>query len=417
MAIARLEWRSIFRFLAFWLFLAAFKFGAGLHFSLMSPLGSRVLPVWEVGFVLAAAAFLQFTLDVPAGRLLDRFGYKKLMLVGTVVFVAAALFLTTNFTLVTYLFTIFLSIFGWLFFGPGASAYILSSAPKEHSGVFMSLRDISSSVGIVLSSSVLPFALLLPVWAMGWIIVLILLAATLTLSFAPRESRVLTPERAERVRHHLRKDMRVLARSMKRLNPASTMLLLLHTASGIFYGTIWFIVPLVIAKQATGNELLGIGLGIFDLAVVILGFFLGVLADKVNKRTLVFVGLLMYAVFGTLLGINFGILFLLFGFLATTGEETAGLSLWSWLHVMDKDHATDGSISGVVSMSEDFGWMVGPIIAGIGYTLVGPSWSLAIGAFPIICILAAYYLMSHKHVPHYSIVGRAHRLHRKRHKG
>jgi len=61
-----------------------------------------------------------------------------------------------------------------------------------------------------------------------------------------------------------------------------------------FYGTIWFVVPLVIAHQAHMG-LLGIGLGMFDFAIVALGFLLGNLADKSNKRALVFFGLLLFS--------------------------------------------------------------------------------------------------------------------------
>ncbi len=156
------------RFSPLWLFLVFFKFGAGLHYSLLSPLGERVLPLWLVGIVMGSASFIQFAFDVPAGHMLDRLGYRRLMLIGTLIFLVAAVFLTLPFTLGTYLASVFLSIFGWLFFGPGVNAYILSTASKEHSGLFMSLRDISGSLGIVLSSAFLPFVLLLPTWQMGY---------------------------------------------------------------------------------------------------------------------------------------------------------------------------------------------------------------------------------------------------------
>jgi len=36
----------------FWVFLAIFKFGAGLHFTLLAPLGEQVMPVWIVGILI-----------------------------------------------------------------------------------------------------------------------------------------------------------------------------------------------------------------------------------------------------------------------------------------------------------------------------------------------------------------------------
>ncbi len=184
-----------------------------------------------------------------------------------------------------------------------------------------------------------------------------------------------------------------LLRTMKKLNPASTMLLMLNLAASTFYGIIWFVVPLVIAHQIQGG-LLGLGLGVFDFAVVALGFLLGSLADKANKRVLVFFGLLIFAVSGLLLGFDFGWLFLIFGFLATTGDEMVGLSLWSWLHALDRDHANNGTIAGVINLFDDLGWAVGPMVAGIVYGLYGPTWTIAIGALPIFVVWVIYQFMT-----------------------
>lgn len=186
---------------------------------------------------------------------------------------------------------------------------------------------------------------------------------------------------------------------MKKLNPASTMLLLLNLTASTFYGIIWFVVPLVIAHQAQAG-MLGLGLGIFDFAVVVLGFLIGNLADKANKRTLVFFGLLLFAISGVLLGFNFGWLFLIFGFLATTGDEMAGISLWSWLHSLDKDHAQDGTIAGVINLFDDLGWAVGPMAAGILYEMTGATWTIVFGAIPIFAVWLIYQFMMRRHPAH-----------------
>ncbi len=406
------------RFSPFWLFLVFFKFGAGMHYSLLSPLGERILPLWIVGAAMGAASFVQFVFDVPAGKLLDRFGYKKLLLVGTIIFLFAALCLCFNLTLIGYIASLVLSIFGWLFFGPGSTAYVLSASTKENSGVFMSMHDMAGSLGIVLSSALLSFVLFLPTNQIGWVLVGLLGLSLLLIVLTPTEPRIVPSSESTHPsrRHHVYRELRTLFKNIQKLNPASSMLLFLHLASGVFYGMIWFVIPLVIQHQAMNNELLGIGLGIFDFSIVVLGFVLGILADRADKRMLVFIGLLLFAICGMLLGLNFGIFFILFGFLATTGEEMAGLSLWSWLHVLDKKHANDGSISGVVSLFEDFGWMVGPLAAGILYTIVGPSWTIVIGSVPILLVWIAYQFSLHTHPSIHAVIPREFRLHRKRHK-
>ena len=98
-----------------------------------------------------------------------------------------------------------------------------------------------------------------------------------------------------------------------------------------------------------------------------------------------------------------GWLFLLFGFLATSGEETAMLSLWSWLHALDHEHAHDGAVTSTISLFGDLGWAIGPIAAGILYGVIGPTWAIVISAFPILCTWVVYQCLMHKHNPHLHI--------------
>lgn len=410
--------RNIFwRFLPFWIFLTFFKFGGGLHYSLVSPLGERLLPLWIVGLLMGGGSLIQLLLDVPAGYLLDRFGYLKLLKVTTFLFLFAAVCLLFGLTEVTYLLSLLMSTFGWLFFGPGVNAYVLSQAPKSHAGKFMSLRDIFGSLGVVLSSAVLPFVLLLSPQQTGYILFVILSLALVMLFFSPKvktsvHAEIKIPTHHYYIRRHYLHDTLMM---MGKLNPASTMLVMLNLAASTFYGIIWFVVPLVIAHQAQSG-MLGLGLGIFDFSIVVLGFLIGNLADKTNKRALVFFGLLLFAICGILLGFNFGWLFLIFGFLATTGDEMAGISLWSWLHTLDKDHAQDGAVASVINLFDDLGWAIGPMAAGILYEVTGATWTIVFGAIPIFAVWLIYQFMMHRHPVYSTITDIPHKPHRRRFK-
>jgi MFS family permease len=191
------------------------------------------------------------------------------------------------------------------------------------------------------------------------------------------------------------------------------MLLLLSLASSIFYGIVWFVVPIVIAHEADSG-LLSLGLGIFDFAIVALGFALGSLADKGNKRTLVFFGLLLFSVSAFILSFNFNWLFLLFGFLATTGDEMASISLWSWLHALDRDHDADGVISSVINLAQDLGWAVGPAAAGVLYMLIGPSWTIASGAIFLFVTWLIIQVIAHRHPVPVAVVQPPKKPHRTR---
>ena len=368
---------------------------------------------------MGGGSIVQLLLDVPAGHILDKYGYRRFLKLTTFVFLFAALCFVFGLTKTTYVLSLIISTFGWLFFGPGINAYILSHAPKEGAGKFISLRDVFGSVGIVLASAVLPLVLLISPEQMGYVLFFLLLIAFIMLFFSPKDYVSVHSEIKLPTHHHYiqRHNISVTLRAMKRLNPASGLLLLLNLTGAIFYGAIWFVVPLVMANQAN-NGLLGIGLGMFDFAIVMLGFLLGNLADKSNRRSLVFFGLLLFSIAGMFLGFNFSWLFLLFGFLATSGDEMASISLWSWLHALDRDHDSDGAISGVINLFNDFGWAVGPIMAGVLYGLIGATWTIVISAVPIFLLWIIYQFVMHKH-KHYTLVtvlGAPVKPHRHRHR-
>lgn len=404
------------KFIPFWIFLVLYKLGGALHYSLISPLGEKLLPLPIVGLLMGGGSLIQLLLDVPAGHLLDRFGYLKLLKVTTFIFLFAGVALVFNFTLVTYLISLIAATFGWVFFGPGVNAYILSHAPLHNAGKFISLRDISGSVGVFLSSAILGLVLALSPAAMGWLVFIMMMIALSALYFSPKDAISVHAEQKLSTQHHYirRNYIHKLLPVLKRLNPASSMLLLTGLTSSIFYGVIWFVLPLVIADTANSG-LLSLGLGIFDFAVVVLGFLLGKMADRSDKRALVFFGLLLFSLSGMILSFNFNWLFLVFGFLATTGDEMAEISLWSWLHNLNKKHANDGLVSGVISLFQDLGWAIGPILAGFLYGLIGPSWTIMFAALLLFATWIAYQFFMKQHVS-LSTSGVPKKPHRARHR-
>ncbi|MDD3531143.1 MAG: MFS transporter [Candidatus Pacebacteria bacterium] len=377
-------------FAFFWLFLAAYKFGAVLHYSLLSPLGSELMPLWVVGFLIGGEAFFQMLLDVPAGHLVDRYGRKRMLGIGLISFLIAALLLM-QLTVTSYIASIVFSLFGWLFLSPAVNAYLLAYTEHTSSGRFLSFRDTFSSLGMASASIGLVFILALTPASMGLILLVSFLVSAVFLFISPKDKsyNVLEQKLPAQGFHIRRTFLKDAVRAFKRLNIASKMLSAYSFSGGVFYGTVWFVVPLLIASDIS-TEFLGIGLGVFDFAIVTLGFVIGSIVDRSDKRLLVFYGLLVFAIMGMALGFSFGPLFLLFGFLATAGDETTNLSLWSWLHSLDKEHAHDGAVAGAISFTEDMGYTVGPILAGVTFSVFGPTWAIVIGALPLLVLWVAY---------------------------
>jgi MFS family permease len=407
------------KFMPFWLFLGFFKFAGALHYTLLSPFGEQLLPLWIVGLLIGGESLIQATLDLPAGYLLDKLGYRRMLAVSTLAFIATGACFILGLTLGTYILTIFFSIFGWLFFVPGMNAYLLSHATESESERFFSIKDVSNAVGVVCASVALPFVLLFDPQSAGVVLVGLQAIALACLIASPKD-KVLPPRHEQTLiqrRHIRRHSLRTLWRTMKRLNPASGMLVLLTLSAAMFYAMIWFIVPLVIAAQQGQAGVLGFGLAIFDFSIVVLGYLLGSWANKNNRRTFVFFGLLIFSICGMALGFSFGLLFILFGFLTTTGDEMANIALWSWLHHLDHDHDHDGAISGVITLADDIGYAIGPVLAGVLYSTLGPGLSITLGAMPIFILWVLYYMLVHKHFPIEDILALAPaRLQKWRHK-
>ena len=412
--------KSVFLyFIFFWIFLLFFKFGGGLHYSLLSPLGERLMPLWIVGLIMSVASVLQLCLDVPAGKMLDRFGYKRLIVIGTFMFMITGSLLFFKFNSLFFILSVILSSFGWLFFGPGGNAYVLSHAKKGKVGKLMGYKDVSESIGIVLAAVTIPLIVSSSGKLISLIVFLLLTISFFAIILSPRDKKKFNFARHAHARTHeqRRHVLLNLFNVIKRLNPPSMILLLFQFVSAMFYGVIWFVIPLVIAHLPENSQLLGLGLGMFDFAVVITGALLCNFVDKSNKRKMVLLGLLMFSVFSMLLGLNYGLLFLVFAFLATVGDEVASLPLWAWMHSLDKKHQEDGLLSGVIVLFEDLGWAAGPLVAGILYTLIGSTWTIILGALPIMILLVIYYSIVYKRVIKFSIFDVPQRPHKRRHKG
>ena len=382
----------IIKFIPFWIYLIFFKCASALYYFILTPLGEKLMPIWIVGILMGAQSILQLIFDVPAGYILDRYGYRRLLKITTICFMLSALALSFGFNVYTYVLSLFLSVFGWLFFGPGVNAYVLSHTPKESAGRFLSMKDIFTSMGTVASTIIFPFIVLAKTQFMGWLVFLSLMISLTFIFLSPKDHVKATIEKKVSTHHYyIRRDtlMKVF-RTMRNLDPASSTLALLRTAASIFYATVWFIVPLIIAHQAQAG-ILGIGLGIFDLTIIVLGFALGNLADLMDKRLLVFLGLLIFAVGGMGLGFNFGWIFILIGMLATIGNEMADISLWTWIHSINKERDGEGLISGVINLCDDLGWSIGTVYAGFAFFYFGPSWAILISAIPILLTWIVYH--------------------------
>ena len=354
-----------------------------MHFAPLAPLGAKMFDTWIVGLLIGGSSLLQLLLDVPAGLLLDRFGYIRMIRLGTAVFIGSCLMLVFIPGPVGFIISLFSAAFGWVFYAPGVNAYLLSTAPKEKGERFMAIRDVFDASGVFLSTLIVPFLVTASPKAIGLSGAGVLFLALISAMIAPRDK--VSVHEEEKVKHHhfyiRRNAFKNLFLSIDRLNPASWLLIAHGLSASIFYSVIWFVLPLMMIDPS--KKIFGISLGIFDLAIIAMGTLLGHLAQKTKHKIAVTGGLFIFALMVALLGKQTEWLFLIFGFIATAGDEFSNISLWSWLAKLDKNHQSDGAVSGTISLFQDSGWMIGPVIAGVLYELVGPEMTISLGSIPI----------------------------------
>ncbi len=368
--------------LPLWAYVLLFKAGASLYYTALSPLGERVLPLWAVGLLIGGASLLQLVLDVPAGFLLDRYGYRPFLKASSLILAAGgALLVVFGLQPWVYILLIILSGFGWLFFGPGVDAYVLSTAPMSAAGRYMGMRRSVSSLGMVVAMGFFALLVARPDALLGAVIAVNLVGSFVAALFLKKE-----PASAHAVvkveTHHYyirRVYLRETLKAIRRLNPASSMLACSRFCAATFFGVLWLVLPLYLSGLAQPGAL-GFGLSVFDVTTVLSGGLFGRIADTDRKRLAIFFGLLLFATCAVLLGFHLNGWFLVFGFLAATGDDLSNVSLWAWMNRLSRTHAHDGVIAALVTFFEDLGWVVGPILGGLLYETVGISWAIVIGS-------------------------------------
>ena len=128
----------------------------------------------------------------------------------------------------------------------------------------------------------------------------------------------------------------------------------------------------------------------------------------------------MFAIMATLTGFSLNAWFLVFGFLATAGDELSEVSLWSWINSLDARHDQDGSLTAIVVLFGDLGYAVGPVIAGFLYGIVGPAATIALCAIPIFGLWLGFAFLNARRTEGHAFDvpgGMRERLYRFRHKG
>lgn len=400
-----------FSFLPLWIFVLLFKLASAIHYAILPVFGELILPIWLVGVILSAATFIQLPFDLLSGIILNRLGHSRTLVFSCAAFSVSAAVFVFGLNITTFLLSVVFATFAWLFFTPALNTYILDHATKANTEKLITWRDISQSAGVFLGSSTFLIFMGLAPDKFGVLVSAIFFCAGLFALISPKETEKVQ-EQMKESREKKTDYFKNVLQEFHKLSPASWILFLQGITSATFYAVVWFVIPLEMANHL--SSLPSISLGIFDMAVVILGLSFGLIAKKTNRKRLIVFGLLLFSIMASLIGFQSGILFLVFGFLATIGDELSNITLWSWLTHMDKDHKEDGGVAGAITFAQDLGWAIGPLIAGFMYKPFGPQLTIMTLALPLFFTFVFAMLKTHM-IPSFEQFTHNKRIHRLRH--
>jgi len=351
-----------------------------------------------IGILLSLPAIIGLIVDFPLGNLSDRWSRKRLMIWGLV--------LSPLFGILIFLFksniALFVIFLLWgiayqTWFVPREAYFATLTSKKrrgEQYGVSTEFFYLGETIGPLIGGVLLSsFG---EISNLGFYVVLCLIAAGLV-SFTIKEKRNRKNRLAETVvqsEMSVAKNLSVL-RSAGSYTYALLYLVLLFTALS---GAIFTLEPLFYSFFRLDPAMGGLILAAFSFPAIFLGAPFGKLADRLGKKSLLFIGLLVAGFSLILFGIAAAtVSFLIFAAITSVGIALSRPALSGLIVDLSYKHRK-GELAGIWAFFGDAGFVAGPILGGVFAQFSGLR-----GAFVIlgwIIIISAIILILVRKKPH-----------------
>ena len=366
---------------------------------------------YDIGFIAAASTIIGIVTNLPAGALSDVWGRKRVILVAALVFASAPFlyfFVTTSWQLVV------VRVYHGLataIFGPVALAYVADLFQQRrgenmawYSSATMVGRFLAPTVGgFVLSLATLPaiVALFLPLGLpqqrLPYILVYLgcglsgLVALFLAIRLPdPGHADVIEASVAtQSARARLDEQARQLGRGLNEVLGERRILLTssMEAAQYLAYGALETFLPLYAIAVGRAEWEIGLIFGLQTVTTLLTKPLMGRLSDRLGRRALIALGLLVSAVAlaavpWTAAMLPLAVLAMLFGLgVAVVTSSTAAF-------VADLAHGTaHGAALGTLGTIMDVGHASGPIVAGL--LIARLSYAPAFAIIAAVLVLAA----------------------------
>ncbi len=350
----------------------------------------------ELGLIASASTIPGIIISLPAGSLSDIFGRRRVILASLMIFASAPflyLFINAAWQLALVR---FYHGFATAIFGPVANAVIAERYPAqrgERISTFSSATIVGRSIAPFLGGSILYVANFRSVYlAVG-------LAAVTALLIGTRIPRDVGTDSGTRAPSTQRSLVRGVTRSWRGLASDTRILVtsLVEAIQYLTYGSFEFFLVLFAKSLGMNDFLIGVISGVQLVSVVLTKPFMGRLSDKMGRRPVIVVGLLvgglplLLSPFASgfaalaLVSIAYGL-----GFSVVTSSTAAYVADLTSKEIY-------GSAMGFLSTIMDVGQASGPIITGVAVAAFGfvlAFQSLGVLLFAVTGIFAASSLIA-----------------------
>lgn len=355
---------------------------------------------WASGALMSALSLLQaFLFDPIAGMIADRYGGKRAVVLGTAATLAAGVwwvFVPLDHWMSLLVFSIILYMSYAL--RAESSVYYLRMSARDEGGIIFGLAQNTSSIATFFSS------LLVPVFVVASMhhAAAVLLAASAAFSLV-----MIAGLPSDRYFNRRKNDtagmvanplatIRVGYRFMRRNGWFPSFAFGSALFEGVFYGTLWFVVPLHLAASGAGIAE-GMMLGIFELVAILFGALSGYAADKVGWRKVIVLGWTSIAAGAVLYLLREDTLWLVaVGALIGFGDTIAISAAGHALEAGDDDHDHDGAFIGFANMATDIGYGIAPVVGGVLYGTWGFSAAFGFAAAVVVLLAVAMIFLARR---------------------
>ena len=355
------------------------RFASGVAYGILP-----VIVAFSYGEEMAGIFFAVFNLyqaflgDPLAGNLADRYGSKPVVLLGLFTTVAAALLWLAAPLSNPFVLTLFaLLLFTGFSFRDEVAAYLLRTSQDHEGGLVFGIMENVYAIASFLASLSLPFFVITGNHAAGALTMLATAVAGIFIILPlSNDAAERTPSRGFWQSFN---SLTLLKNGWHfiKVNGWYPVLSLGNSLfEGIFYGTIWFVIPLHLATEGV-SLIEGLELGVYELITIFFAGAAGYIADRYNWRHVHALGWLLAAAGALALLVSQDVFWLIgIGAIIAIGNNLFSFAGSHALEAYDGDHAEDGTFIGLSNMVMDLGYAIGPLAAGFAYVYGGFTGSL-----------------------------------------